>query len=73
MNVIKNITVNLSEEDIRKIIANYIQHANIQQDLNTNVKPEDVTIKVKKEWRGYGPNEHYVYKCTGAEVKCKVG
>lgn len=72
MNVIKHVTVELSEEDVRKIIANYIQHANIQMDINTDVKPEDVTIKVEEVWHGYYHDEYYKYTCTGAEVKLKI-
>ena len=66
MNVIKHVTVELSEEDVRKIIANYIQHANIQMDINTDVKPEDVTIKIEKVRYGYYHDECYKYMCTGA-------
>ena len=61
MNIDKKITITLSEEDVKKVIAQYLH----QQGYL--VKPEDVTIHVGTDWVGYGMDEHQVTrfeKCT---------
>ena len=65
MNIKKNITVELSEIDVKEIISDYL---NKEGYVTT---PEDVSLHVGSRIEGYGLGEHEVnyFKC--AYVKCK--
>lgn len=68
MDLIKNITVNLSENDVKEIIAKHIkEHLGY-----VNITAEDVTLSVGMECVGYGPMEHDVPKFREAIVRCKL-
>lgn len=43
--------IELTQEDIIGIIADYF-----------NVPPKDVSVVIEKEWKGYGPMEHYEHE-----------
>ena len=67
MHLTKNITVELSEDDIKEILVEYVR--NTFKHVNCDVK--DVTIKVERELQGYGLGEYHVCVCKGASVKCE--
>lgn len=61
MNINEKITITLNEDDVKKIVAQYLNQEGYL------VKPEDVTLHVGYDWVGYGPGEHQVTrfeKCT---------
>lgn len=65
MNIKKNITINLSEDDVKEIITEYcIKNG---YDVNT----EDVNLLVCKRSVGYGPMEHDEWSFAGAKVNVK--
>lgn len=64
MDIKKNITITLSEEDVKEIISDY---------LNRNgyvVKKDNVTLSVGSRIEGYGMGEHPVNYFQCASVKC---
>ena len=52
MNINKNITINLSEDDVKEIIADYCNKNGYK------VKPDDVTLSIGSRCVGFGPGEH---------------
>jgi hypothetical protein len=68
MNVIKNITINLTAEDVKEIIAKYVRE-NMQCN---NVTVDDVTLSIGTRSVGYGPMEHDEVYFREATVKCKL-
>lgn len=69
MEFVKNITIELSDNDVKEIIALYIRES-LPYD---GVEAKDVTIKVANECRGYGMDEHQEACFKGASVICKIG
>lgn len=65
MNIKKNITIELSEEDVKNIIADYLNNDGY------NVTADDVVLSVDSKLEGYGPMEHIVNYFKGASIKCK--
>ena len=65
MNINKNITINLSEDDVCEIIADYYCRNGYK------VKPDDVKLSVSRRYVGYGPMEHDEWYFAGAKVKVK--
>lgn len=65
MNINKNITINLSEDDVKEIIADYCDKNGYK------VKPDDVTLSIGSRCVGYGPAEHMQNYFAGAKVKVK--
>ena len=67
MNIDKKITIRLSEEDVKNIIAQYLTKEGYP------VSPDEVSFNVGSKWVGYGYNEtrvEYFKDCT-AVVKGK--
>lgn len=65
MNIKKNITINLSEDDVKKIITEYCIKNGYE------VTTEDVNLLVCKRSVGYGPMEHDEWSFAGAKVNVK--
>ena len=65
MNIKKNITINLSEDDVKEIITEYC----IKNGYN--VITEDVNLLVCNRSVGYGPMEHDEWFFAGAKVNAK--
>lgn len=65
MNVNKTITITLAENDVKVIIAQYLNHEGYK------VKPEDVKLEVGTTWEGYGMAEHQVTRFKGCSVVLK--
>ena len=65
MNIKKNITINLSEDDVKEIITEYC----IKNGYD--VITEDVNLLVCKLSVGYGPMEHNEWSFAGAKVNVK--
>ena len=66
MTLENKITVSLTEEDVKKIIAEYLTANGSYQ-----FKPEDVTLHISSKWIGYGKDEHqvtYFKECLGKQV-----
>ena len=60
MIVYKTITITLAENDVKAIIAEYLNHEGYKVTL------EDVKLEVGNKWTGYGKDEHqvpYFKKC----------
>lgn len=68
MNIVKNITVNLSEDEVKAIIANYIRNELCYE----TVTAKDVSFDVGRRCVGFGPIEHDECYFAGAKVKCKL-
>jgi hypothetical protein len=66
MKINRNITINLTEEDVKEIIAE-----KCRAEGYTNVKAENVTLEVGQELQGYGPMEHNVVRFKGCRIYCK--
>ena len=54
MQINKKLTISLSENDVKIIIANWAASEGY------NVKPDDVTLSVGNKWVGYGRDEQQV-------------
>ena len=65
MEIKKNITIELSEKDVKEIIADYLQKEGYR------VVSEDVKLSVGQKLEGYMMDEHYVSYFEGAFIKCK--
>lgn len=65
MEIKKNITINLSKEDLKQIIADYLVKDGY------NVKPSDINFNVSSQLEGYGMAEHEVTVFKGCTVNCK--
>lgn len=67
MNIIKNIEIKFTEQDLKTLLASYC----CEQGYS-GVKPEDVDIKIGTRCVGYGYDEHYVHYLEGCSVKCTL-
>lgn len=65
MEITRNITIELSEMDVKQIIAGYLCKKGYA------VEPNDVNLSVGSRLEGYGMSEHQVNYFKGAYVKCK--
>ncbi len=65
MEIKKNITINLSEDDVKQVIADYLKREGY--DVTTN----DVSLSVGSRIEGYGMGEYSVEYFKGAYVNCK--
>jgi hypothetical protein len=65
MEIKRNITIELSETDVKQIIAGYLNKKGYM------VEPVDVRLSVGSRLEGYGMAEHPVNYFEGAYVKCK--
>lgn len=68
MKIDKNITINLTEDDVKEIIVE-----KCQREGYVNVRAEDVILKVGEEVRGYGPGEYTTCVFKGCTIQCKDG
>lgn len=65
MEIKKNITINFSEEDVKKIIADYLNREGYVVEVS------NVRLEVGSTCVGYGRDEHMVTRFKGAYVDCK--
>lgn len=65
MDIKKNIAINLSEDDVKQIIVDYLK--GVGYDVTTN----DVSLSIGSRTEGYGMAEHEVNYFNGAYVNCK--
>lgn len=65
MEIKKNITIELSENDVKEIITDYLNREGY------NVSSKDVELSVGQKLQGYMMDEHYVTYFKGAFIKCK--
>ena len=65
MEIKKSITINLSEEDVKEIITDYLNGRGYE------VKADNVRLSVGSRIEGYGMAEHEVTYFKGAYVDCK--
>lgn len=68
MNISKNITIHLTEDDVKEIIAEHIKSRN-----GFSVTKDNVTLRVGTVCRGYGMAEHDVTVFKGCDVEVKDG
>lgn len=66
MKIETNVTIDLSEVDVKEMIADYLNRKGY------GVKPDDVTLSVGPTTEGYGMSEHMVCRFNGAHVKYKA-
>lgn len=64
MDIKKNITITLSEEDVKEVISDYLNRNGYE------VKKDNVTLNVGSRLEGYGMGEHQVHYFQCASVKC---
>lgn len=62
-----NITIKLSPDDVKQIIAEYLAKEGY------SVKPDDIKFGISEKCHGYGMGEHYTTVFSGCSVKCDVG
>lgn len=67
MEAMFNITINLSPDDVKQIIAEYLTKKGYV------VKSNGIEFKVGEECRGYGMGEYYVTEFLGCSIKCESG
>lgn len=65
MNIKKSITINLSGEEVKQIIAEYLYNEGYK------VCADDVALSVGSRLEGYGMAEHEVRYFEGAYINCK--
>lgn len=65
MNIKKNITIELSENDVKEIIADYLNREGY------GVTVDDVSLSVGSRIEGFGIGEYEVNYFKAAYVKCK--
>ena len=65
MEIKKNITINLSENDVKEIITDYLKREGYDVTVN------DVTLSIGSRCEGYGDAEHEVIYFKGAYINCK--
>ena len=65
MDIKKNITINLSADDIRQIISEYLVNDGY------DIAPNDIEFEVNEECHGYGMAEHYELVFKGCSVRSK--
>lgn len=64
MEIKKSITINLSEDDLKKIVADYLQKEGYKVEEN------DVAFSIGNRCEGFGMAEHKVVYFKGCNVKC---
>ena len=62
MEIKKNITINLSENDVKEIITDYLKREGYDVTVN------DVTLSIGSRCEGYGDAEHEVNYFKGVYV-----
>ena len=62
MEIKKNITIHLSEADVKEIVAKYLK------ENGYPVTDADVSILIDSKWKGYGADEHEEYYFKGIDV-----
>lgn len=60
-------TLKLSEEDVVNILGEHLATKGYRID------PNSIEFSLKKEYHGYGTNEHEVFVFDGATVDCEIG
>ena len=65
MEIKKNITIELSENDVKEIITEYLKREGYTATV------DDVRLSVGSRLEGYGVAEHPVNYFEGAFIKCK--
>ena len=65
MNIKKNITINLSEEEVKQVIADYLTREGY------DVTAKDVSLSVGSRIEGYGMGEYSVEYFKGAYISCQ--
>lgn len=65
MQIKKNITIELSEKDVKEIIADYLNKEGYK------ITVDDVSLSVGSRIEGYGMGEHEVNYFEAAYIKCK--
>lgn len=65
MQIKKNITIELSEKDVKEIIADYLNKEGYK------IAVDDVNLSVGSRIEGYGMGEYEVNYFKAAYVKCK--
>lgn len=65
MQIIKNITIELSEKDVKEIIADYLNKEGYK------ITVDDISFSVGSRIEGYGMGEHEVNYFKAAYIKCK--
>ena len=65
MDIKKSITINLSPDDVKRIISDYLTKDGY------SVSPVDIEFDIGEECHGYGVGEHYEYVFEGCSVRCK--
>lgn len=65
MDIKKNITINLSSDDVRQIISDYLTKDGY------SVNSDDIEFDIEEECHGYGAGEHYEYVFEGCSVRGK--
>lgn len=65
MEIKKNITINLSDDDVKEIIVDYLKREGY--DITTN----DVSFSISSRCEGYGTAEHNVSYFKGACINYK--
>lgn len=66
MNIEKTITVNISEEELKKIVAEYVE-----KETKHKIDPENVKFPIGQRTEGDGWGEHYVHFLKGCVVTYK--
>lgn len=65
MEIKKNIVINLSEDDVKEIIADYLKREGY------NVTVNDVDLSIGSRYEGFAEAEHEVSYFKGACINCK--
>ncbi len=65
MEIKKNITIELSETDVKEIIADYLKREGYK------VTPDNVNLSVASRIEGFGMAEHSVNYFKAAYINCK--
>lgn len=66
MNISNNLTIHLTEDDVKEIIAEHIKNRN-----GFSVTKDNVTLRVGTECRGYGMHEYGVTVFRGCDIDVK--
>lgn len=65
MEIKKNITINLSEDDVKQIIVEYVKREGYEVSI------KDVHLSIGSRIEGFGMAERPVYYFKGCNVSCK--
>ena len=65
MHICKNITINLTESDVKDIIIKHFL------DKGYNISKSDINFNISNHLEGYGISEHPVTKFNGCDIKIK--